>query len=337
MFVDTIDKVFGELRDQLIPLVKEVTDSPHQPKTDFLYHNFPRANQEALSLEILKEIGYDFEAGRLDETVHPFAIGINPNDVRVTTKYNEKDFRVALFGTIHEGGHALYEQNISQELIGTPLASGTSMGIHESQSLFWEKFVGKNYGFWERNYKLLKKHSVGQFGDVSLEDFYFAINQAKQSLIRIESDELTYCLHIILRYELEKALMAGHITVAELPQIWNDKMEEYLGVRPSNDGEGVLQDVHWSFGAFGYFPSYALGYIYSAQIKEAMLKEVTNFDDLIRTGDFAPIRQWLTKNVHQHGKMKQPAEIIHSITGTGIDSKPLINYLTEKYRRLYKI
>ncbi|GAE25126.1 thermostable carboxypeptidase 1 [Halalkalibacter wakoensis JCM 9140] len=336
VFVDTIDKVFGELREKLIPLVKGVMESNHQPKTDFLFEKFPKENQKSLSLDILKEIGYDFEAGRLDETVHPFAIGINPNDVRVTTKYNENDFRVALFGTIHEGGHALYEQNISQELIGTPLADGTSMGIHESQSLFWEKFVGKNIGFWERNYDVLKKHSAGQFDDVSLEDFYFAVNQAKQSLIRIESDELTYCLHIILRYELEKALMEDKLTVAELPQAWNDKMEEYLGIRPSHDGEGVLQDVHWSFGAFGYFPSYALGYIYSAQIKEAMEKDLPNFDQLVKEGNFAPIRQWLTEKVHRHGKMKKPAEIIKDITGGGIDAAPLVRYLEEKYRRLYK-
>jgi carboxypeptidase Taq len=210
------------------------------------------------------------------------------------------------------------------------------MGIHESQSLFWEKFVGKNYGFWERNYDLLKKHASGQFDNVPLDDFYFAVNQAKQSLIRIESDELTYCLHIILRYELEKALMEDQITVNELPGIWNEKMEEYLGIRPSHDGEGVLQDVHWSFGAFGYFPSYALGYIYSAQIKEAMVKDLPTFDQLVREGEFSPIRQWLTKNVHRHGKMKKPAEIIKDITGGGIDSKPLIRYLDEKYRRLYK-
>lgn len=336
VFVETIDKVFGELRDQLISLVKGVTESTHQPKTDFLFKTFPKENQKALNVDILTEIGYDFEAGRLDETVHPFAIGINPNDVRVTTKYNENDFRVAIFGTIHECGHALYEQNISQDLIGTPLCDGTSMGIHESQSLFWEKFVGQNFGFWERNYDLMKKHSSGQFDDVSLEDFYFAINESKPSLIRIESDELTYCLHIIIRYELEKALMEDKITVKELPQAWNDKMEEYLGIRPSHDGEGVLQDVHWSFGAFGYFPSYALGYIYAAQIKEAMLADLPHFDELVRNGDFAPIREWLTTHVHQYGKMKQPGEIIKNITGGGIDSKPLVRYLEEKYRRLYK-
>ncbi|WP_088105686.1 carboxypeptidase M32 [Halalkalibacter urbisdiaboli] len=335
VFVDTLDKVFGELRDQLIPLVKGVTESTNQPKTEFLYKHFPKSNQRALSLDLLKDIGYDFEAGRLDETVHPFAIGINPNDVRITTKYNESDFRLALFGTIHECGHALYEQNISQDLIGTPLCDGTSMGIHESQSLFWEKFVGQNPSFWERQYPLLKKHSSGQFDHISLEDFYFAVNEAKPSLIRIESDELTYCLHIILRYELEKALIEGQIEVKDLPEIWNDKMDEYLGVRPTHDGEGVLQDVHWSFGAFGYFPSYALGYIYSAQMKEALLTDLPNFDDLILNGEFSPIRQWMTTNVHQYGKTKKPADIIKDITGGGIDSAPLIRYLDNKYRSLY--
>ncbi|MCM3762114.1 carboxypeptidase M32 [Alkalihalobacillus oceani] len=337
VFVATLDQVFAELRDALIPLVKRVTESAHQPQTDFLFQSFPKEKQKELSLAILEKIGYDFSAGRLDETVHPFAIGINPNDVRITTKYNENDFRVALFGTIHECGHALYEQNISQELIGTPLCDGTSMGIHESQSLFWEKFVGQHVGFWERHYELLQQYSSEQFASVSLEDFYFAVNEAKPSLIRIESDELTYCLHIIIRYELEKALIEGTLDVKDLPAAWNEKMEQYLGIRPENDGEGVLQDVHWSFGAFGYFPSYALGYIYAAQLKEAIAGELPQFDQLVSSGDFTPIHDWLKTNVHQYGKLKQPAELIRSITGGGIDAKPLINYLTEKYSQLYQL
>ncbi len=335
VFVDTLDSVFGELRDQLIPLVKGVMEASKQPQTDFLFKHFPKEKQKSLNMAILKDIGYDFNAGRLDETVHPFAIGLNPNDVRITTKYNEHDFRLALFGTIHECGHALYEQNISQDLIGTPLCDGTSMGIHESQSLFWEKFVGQNRRFWERQYPLLKEYSTGQFDGVNLDEFYFAINEAKPSLIRIESDELTYCLHIILRYELEKALLEGQIEVKDLPHIWNEKMEEYLGIRPSHDGEGVLQDVHWSFGAFGYFPSYALGYIYAAQLKEAMIRDLPTFDELIFKGDFSPIRKWLTRNVHQYGKTKKPAEIIRDITGGGINSKPLVQYLEKKYKGLY--
>ena len=337
VFVDTIDEVFSDLRKNLVPLVQAVTESAHQPKMDSLLTHFPKENQQALSLDILKEIGFDFSAGRMDETVHPFAIGINPYDVRVTTKYNESDFRVSLFGTIHEGGHALYEQNISPDLIGTPLSSGTSMGIHESQSLFWEKFVGQNFAFWERNYPLLKKHANGQFDNVSLEDFYFAVNQAKPSLIRIEADELTYCLHIILRYELEKALIEGSLAVKDLPHVWNEKMQEYLGVKPANDGEGVLQDVHWSFGAFGYFPSYALGYIYAAQLKEAFTKSNPGFDQLIQQGDYAPIRSWMTENVHQFGRGKKPADILKDTTGSGIDAKPLIQYLQSKYTKLYKL
>ncbi|KYG25576.1 carboxypeptidase M32 [Alkalihalobacillus trypoxylicola] len=337
VFVDTLDTVFGELKEKLIPLVKEVSNSKHQAKTDFLFEHFPKEKQRDLSESVLKEIGYDFEAGRLDETVHPFAIGLNPGDVRVTTKYNEKDFRVSLYGTIHEGGHALYEQNISEDLIGTPLCDGTSMGIHESQSLFMEKFVGQNPSFLEKNYALIKSHSNGQFDDVSIEDFYFAVNESKPSLIRIEADELTYCLHIILRYELEKALIGGEIEVADLPRLWNEKMEEYLGITPENDGEGVLQDVHWSFGAFGYFPSYALGYIYAAQMKQEIVKEIPQFDQHLLEGNYTEIRQWLKTNVHQHGKLKKPSEIIHDITGGGIDSKPLVDYLTEKYSRLYQL
>ncbi len=219
--------------------------------------------------------------------------------------------------------------------MGTPLCDGTSMGIHESQSLFWEKFIGKNERFWERNYDLLKKNTNGQFDHISLQDFYFAINEVKPSLIRIESDELTYCLHIILRYELEKALIKGDLQVKDLPSIWNEKMEEYLGVKPKNDGEGVLQDVHWSSGAFGYFPSYALGYIYAAQLKETMVKSIPHFEQCIASGHYQDIHKWLKEKVHRHGAMKKPAELMKEITGGGIDAKPLLHYLSDKYRRLY--
>ncbi len=337
VFVDTLDDVFGDLRRQLIPIVRDVSAAKHQPRTDSLFKPFPQENQRALSIKILKEIGYDFEAGRLDETIHPFALALSPYDVRVTTNYNENDFRVSLFGTIHEGGHALYEQNISSDLIGTPLCDGTSMGIHESQSLFYEQFIGHHFQFWRRNYKLVKKYASGQFEDVPLEQFYFAINEAKPSLIRIESDELTYCLHIIFRYELEKALFGGEIEVGDLPHLWNEKMEAYLGIRPEHDGEGVLQDSHWSSGAFGYFPSYALGYIYAAQMKEAMVKDVPDFDQLIFQGNFDVIGQWFKINVHQFGKLKKPDEIIKDVTGGEIDSGPLVRYLEQKYRALYQV
>lgn len=335
--VEILDDVFQELREGIVPLVQEVTDAKDQPETDFLFKHFPAKNQEAVCLELLKSMHYDFDAGRLDETVHPFAIGLNPGDVRVTTKYDENDFRSAIFGTIHEGGHALYEQNIDGKYVGTPLATGTSMGIHESQSLFWENFVGRNKAFWEKHYPLLQKYSPEQFKNVDLDTFYRGINVAKPSFIRIEADELTYSLHIILRYELEKALINGELEVKDLPSAWNDKMEELLGIRPTNDSEGVLQDVHWSSGSFGYFPSYALGYLYAAQLKNAMDKEIPHFDDLLREGNVAPIKEWLTKHIHQYGKSKQPLDILKDATGSELDASYLLNYLQTKYRNVYRL
>jgi carboxypeptidase Taq len=335
--VEVLDKVFAQVREKIVPLVKEIAESTHKPSTDFLYKHFPKLNQQKLSEYLLNEIGYDFEAGRLDQTVHPFEITLNRSDVRITTKYDERDFRTALFGTIHECGHAIYEQNISEKLEGTFLCSGTSMGIHESQSLFYENFVGRNKGFWQRYYEKLKDFSPEQFNGVSLQDFYEAINESKPSLIRIEADELTYALHVMVRYEIEKALFNDEITVEDLPRIWNEKYEEYLGITPQNDAKGVLQDVHWAGGSFGYFPSYALGYMYAAQFKYAMLKDLPDFDELIEAGQFEKIKNWLTVKIHQYGKMKQPLEIVQDATGEGLNAQYLIDYLNKKYRSIYNI
>lgn len=335
--VAVLDQVFGELREKIVPLVQAISESAHKPKTNFLYNYFPKNKQRDFSLEILGQMGYNFQAGRLDETVHPFAVGLNPGDVRVTTKYDESDFRTAVFGTIHEGGHALYEQNISKELIGTPLCSGTSMGIHESQSLFYENFVGRNYSFWKKNFELLKSYSDGQFDQITLDEFYRAINESKPSLIRIEADELTYPLHIIIRYEIEKGLFNDEIEVKDLPRIWNEKYEQYLGIKPDSDATGVLQDVHWSGGSFGYFPSYALGYMYAAQLKNALLKELPNFDELLEEGNLIPIKEWFTKNVHQYGKMKKPLEILTEVTGEGLNANFLTEYLYDKYGKVYQL
>ncbi|WP_433742769.1 carboxypeptidase M32 [Falsibacillus pallidus] len=335
--VEVLDEVFSELRSEIVPLVQKISESEHKPKTSYLSEHFPKEKQKEFSLKILEKMGYDFDSGRLDETVHPFMIGLNPGDVRVTTKYDENDWRNAVFGTIHEGGHALYEQNISNELVGTPLCTGTSTGIHESQSLFYENFVGRNKAFWAQNYELLKTYSNGQFDGVSLDEFYRAINESKPSLIRIEADELTYPLHVMIRYEIEKALINDEIEVKELPRIWNDKYEQYLGIRPSNDGEGVLQDVHWSGGSFGYFPSYALGYMYAAQLKHKMDESIPEFDELLEKGDLEPIKKWMTENVHQFGKTKKPLEILKDATGEGLNASYLINYLKQKYDEIYKL
>lgn len=337
MTTDILDKVFGQLRETIVPLVKAIQASPNKPDTAMLFKHFPKEGQHAASLELLEKLGYDFEAGRLDETVHPFMIGLNSGDIRVTTKYDENDFRSAVFGTIHECGHALYEQNIDPKLMGLPLATGTSMGIHESQSLFYENFVGRNPAFWQHHFEVLQKNSPAQFGDVTAEEFLAAINFVEPSLIRIEADELTYPLHIMIRYEIERELFNGDLQVEDLPKVWNDKYEEYLGVRPANDGEGVLQDTHWSGGMFGYFPSYALGYMYAAQWKHAMDKDIPNFDELCGKGELLPIREWLTDKVHQYGALKKPFELLNQATGEGLNAQYLADYLKEKYTKLYQL
>lgn len=336
MTVQLLDRVFGQLKEHIVPLLKKIMNS-QKPDTTFLYKHFPKEKQKQFSIDIIQQLGFDFEAGRLDETIHPFATGINRGDVRITTRYDEYDFRGALFGTIHECGHAIYEQNISNKLTGTLLDDGTSMGIHESQSLFYENFIGRNQYFWEKYFPLLKNHAPDQFEQVSLEDFYKAINETKPSLIRIEADELTYSLHIMIRYEIEKALFDGDLEVKDLPKVWNHKYKEYLGIEPGNNREGVLQDVHWSDGSFGYFPSYALGYMYAAQFKHTMIKDLPHFNDLLRKGDIAPIKHWLNQHIHQYGKLKKPLEILEETTGGGLNAQYLIEYLEDKYKDLYQI
>ncbi|MCP3030737.1 carboxypeptidase M32 [Halobacillus sp. A1] len=334
--VEQLDSVFPKVRESLTSLLNEIKNAPVQPDPEVLKGHFPKQQQEKFSEEILKRMSYDFEAGRLDETIHPFAIGLNVNDVRVTTKYDEEDFRTAVFGTIHEGGHALYEQNIDPNLSFTPLATGTSMGIHESQSLFWENFIARSRPFWETHYEVFQSYAPRRFEKIPLEDFFRAVNEVKPSLIRIEADELTYPLHIMVRYELEKALIHGDIEVKHLPALWNEKMHSYLGVTPRKDSEGVLQDIHWAGGDFGYFPSYALGYMYAAQIQHAMKQEI-DIDETIKAGDFHQIKQWLTKNIHQYGKMKKPLSILNEVTGEGLNADYLISYLTDKYRGIYQL
>ena len=333
---EILDRVFNQLKPVLIKLVKQINNANVTVDASLLQKPFPKQAQEAFSLAVLDKMGYDFDAGRLDETIHPFAIGINPNDVRVTTRYDENDFRTAVFGTIHEGGHALYEQNIDPDLHQTVLSKGASMGIHESQSLFWENFIGRSRSFWESHFNLFKEHAPDSFQSVDFDEFFKAINEVKPSMIRIEADELTYSLHIIIRYELEKELINGDLKVKDLPKAWNDKMEAYLGIRPENDLEGVLQDIHWAAGDIGYFPTYALGYMYAAQIFNTIEKDIS-MDQMIRLGDFEPIKAWLTEKVHRHGKMKQPLELIEEVTGEGLNPDYLIKYLTNKYSDIYQL
>ncbi|MFT8316698.1 MAG: carboxypeptidase M32 [Sporolactobacillus sp.] len=333
----TIDHVFKKLREGIMPLVQAVAASPDQPKNDFLSSPFPVAKLKEFCLHLLHEIGYDFAAGRLDETEHPFETTLNPGDVRVTTNYLETDFMSTLLGTIHEGGHALYEQHISRELVGTPLCEGTSMGIHESQSLFFENFIGRSKAFWSYHYPELKRYASGQFDGITLDDFYRAINVSRPSFIRIFADELTYPLHIMVRYDIEKALFDGDLEVRDLPSVWNEKMQEYLGITPPTDREGVLQDIHWPSGDFGYFPSYALGYVYAAQFRHKMSGDLPDFNERVAGGDLAAITGWLSKNIHQFGSMKKPLEILKDATGEGPNPDYLIQYMDEKYREIYRL
>lgn len=335
--VEQLDPIFAALREKTISLLSAITSSAYKPDTRFLKQPFGIAEQEAFSRYIVERIGYDFQAGRLDRSAHPFATGFAPTDVRITTRYDPHHFGVALFSSIHEAGHAIYEQNISMDLYGTPLCDGASFGIHESQSRFWENMVGRSRAFWEFFYPDLQKAFPAQFNGVSLDQFYAAINEAIPSLIRTEADELTYNLHIMIRYEIEKALINQTIEVGDLPQIWNAKMQEYLGIVPANHSEGVLQDMHWSGGNFGYFPSYSLGNVYAAQFAHTMRQQLGDYEQMLAAGEFAPIRDWLRENIHQHGKLKSPAQLLADVTGEAVNVDYLVNYLENKFRAIYQL
>ncbi|WP_255433944.1 carboxypeptidase M32 [Ammoniphilus sp. CFH 90114] len=334
--VDILDAVTHKLKENLLPLLRTI-GSRAEPNTSFLYQSFPKEKQKILIHHVLQEIGYDFERGRLDESVHPFALTINPHDVRVTTHYLEQDFTYGLSGAIHEGGHALYEQNISPDLIGTPLCEGASWGMHESQSLFWEKMIGLHPGFCRRYYPLLQELQPNPFERVEFQDFYRALHVVKPSFIRVEADELTYPFHVMIRYEIEKALFEDHLEVKDLLQLWNEKMKANFGIVPLTDRQGVLQDMHWSMGLFGQFPSYLLGILYAAQFRNTMMRELPNFHQLVSNGDLTSIREWLSKNVHVHGKMKTPNELLLDVTGEELNPDHLIRYFQEKYSEIYEI
>lgn len=334
--VEKIDKVFGEVRDGIVVLLNKIKASGNVPDTKVLEGSFSKESQEELSIHILKKLGYDFEAGRMDESIHPFTIEFNNKDVRITTHYYENDFTSALFSCIHEGGHGIYEQNISDDLIGTTLAGGVSMGIHESQSRFYENILGRSREFWRGLYPEVIK-TYPHFERVDFEDFYRAINNVKPSLIRTDADELTYSLHIIIRYEIEKALINDEIKVEDLPRIWNEKYKEYLGIEPQNDEEGVLQDMHWSDGSFGYFPSYALGNLYGAQFYDAMKKSIPDMMEQVEKGEFGTIKEWLKENIHRHGGVYKPSELIKMATGEELSARYFLEYLNRKYGEIYNI
>lgn len=332
----TLDRVFGELKDALLPLIRRVTEAALQPDTSIFEREFPLDQQRELGIELLREIGYDFDAGSFGSTVHPFSSAINPNDARLAAKFIENDVRVSLWSALHEGGHSLYTQHIDPSLINTGLGIFTSFGIHESQSIFFEKLLGRHPGFWQQNYAILQRIRPETFANVPFDDFYFALNAVKPSVNRFEADELTYNLHLIIRYELERAILSGEAKVGDLPKLWDDKYEEYLGIRPRNHREGVLQDSHWGAG-FGLFPSYTLGFVYAAQFEEALRLDLPDYDGHIERGEIDRIQEWLTEHIQRHGSAKSANELLRDVTGGGIDTAPLIRYLTKKYEGLYEL
>lgn len=334
--VEVLDKVFGDLRDALVELLNKIKNSKITINSDLLNSSYDKERQKELSLYALKLIGFDMEAGRLDESTHPFTTNFTNKDVRLTTHYYEHDLLSALFSTIHEGGHGIYEQNISDDLQNTWLSTGASMGIHESQSRFYENIIGRSEEFLRYLYPKFKE-LFKNFDKIDFNEFYKVVNKVEPSLIRTEADELTYSLHVIIRYEIEKALFSDEITVEDLPEVWKKKYKEYLGVEPDTDSLGVLQDMHWSDGSFGYFPSYALGNLYGAQIFNTMKKDIPDVYELISKGDIISITKWLKDNVHKYGSLYSPKELIFKVTGEELNSQYFIDYLEEKYSKLYSI
>ena len=280
-------------------------------------------------------MGFDWNRGRQDNSAHPFTTTFGMGDVRITTRVIPDNLGSALFSTIHEGGHALYEQGFSPSLLRTPLATGASMAVHESQSRMWENLVGRSRSFWTFYYPKLQQLFPTQLGNVSMEMFYKGINRVEPSLIRTESDEATYNLHVMLRLEIEIALLERKVEVRDLPEIWRNRMQEYLGVTPKDDAHGVLQDIHWAGGLIGYFPTYALGNVISAQLWEMIKKDIPDLDDQIAHGQFRNILDWLRHNIHVHGAKFETQELVQKVTGSKIDPAPYLKYLNTKFREVY--
>jgi len=331
-----VTRVFDELKEATIPLVDRVRERAGIVDDSLVHGSFPVGVQERSVLEMARQLGFDDAAWRLDVTEHPFASSPGIDDIRITTRYFDDFFNPAWFGTMHEFGHGLYEHGVNASLERTPLARGASMAFHESQSRMWENLIGRGRPFWTWGLPFLKSAYPDQFGTATEDDIYRAVNKLGPSFIRVEADELTYNLHIILRFEIERDLFSGKIEVKDLPAVWNENIKTYLGLDVPNDAEGVLQDVHWGLGLMGYFPTYALGNVVSLQLWERIRRELPDLDDQVAAGEFGALREWLRENIHQHGRKFTPNELLERVVGTSqFDAKPLIAYLTAKVEDLY--
>jgi len=334
MTIEKYDDFFEKLKATVVPLIRQVAASSKKIDTSFLNMKVDIDTQRKISEMLAKKIGFDLNRGYIGEAPHPFCGGPDKTDVRITTRYFETDFISSVYSILHECGHAIYEQNIADDIAQTSLGSGTSMGIHESQSRFYENIIGRSLAFWEYIAKDLIAVLPPEFANVTPQMFYEAANASKPSLIRVEADELTYSLHVIIRYEIEKLIFAGKADVNDLPQLWRSKYQEYLGVSSPTDADGVLQDIHWSGGAFGYFPTYALGSAYAAQLLHYMKAEM-DVDVLIRNGEFSKITAWLTDKIHRHGSVYTPNELMETSFGEQLNGEYFAQYLKDKFGRLY--
>jgi carboxypeptidase Taq len=334
--MERAEAILTELREALVPMIDDIRESDVDLAVDTFEGTFPEETQEELSREALELVGYDFDRGRLDVSSHPFTSG-NQFDCRVTTRFDEEDPLGAVGSTIHEFGHAQYNLGLPQEQFGTPLGESRDLSVHESQSRLWENHVGRSEAFWERFLPIFQEH-FPQTEEATVRDAYEAFNQVyEDNLIRVEADELTYHLHIVIRFEIERDLIRGDLDVEDVPEVWNDKYEEYLGIRPDTDSEGCLQDIHWSHGNFGYFPTYSLGSVMAAQLFEAAATEIDDLDGKIAAAEFDELQDWLGENVHRHGSRYETNELVKRATGEDFSADAFLEYVDEKYGELYGI
>ena len=330
-----VKSVFATLRERQVKLVQAILEQGRPVDDAILHKQYDIDKQWDFGERVIKAFGYDFKRGRQDKAVHPFTTGFSIDDVRITTRLDEHFLSTALTGTMHEAGHAMYEQGSDKSLERTPLAGGASLAMHESQSRMWENMVGRSKPFWQAYLPELKQVFPSQLGDVSLDDFYRAMNKVERTFIRVDADEATYNLHVMLRFELEIALMEGDLAVADLPTAWNDTFEGFLGVVPPDDAKGVLQDVHWSGGMIGYFPTYSLGNLIAAQLWEKITADIPDLEEQIAAAKFDALLGWLRENVHRYGAKFEPIELLRKITGQGLEAEPYLRYLETKYSEIY--
>jgi len=329
--------LFAALRNELVPLVKEIAAAKKKPDRSIMTREFPIDRQRIFGETVASAVGFDFRRGRLDSTEHPFCSGIGPGDTRITTRYDPRQFADAFFGILHEVGHGLYDQGLDPSHYGTPMGEAVSLGIHESQSRMWENVVGRSRSFWTYWFPIARQVFREALTDVSREDFYASMNVVEPSLIRVQADEVTYNLHVLIRFELEAALMKSDLPVAELPGAWNEKYQHYLGITPKHHAEGCLQDIHWSAGLIGYFPTYTLGNVYAAQLYGKADADLGGLSEPFARGDFSGLLDWLRQNVHIQGQRFRAADLAQRITGSPPDHRPLVKMLKAKYGEIYGI